>query len=1084
MSSIVPKSSQFAKEGINVTYTDGSAQNLSFANKTLTVDRGLVVNTSKATLNQGLDVNNVVANLNNGLVVSGAKSTLNQGLEVSEKATLNNDLEVKGNSLFSKDVKINAANLDVNGTVSVSKLLTASNGATISGGALLAQMGANVSGGMFNAQAGADVKGGLSVSTGSFTAQTGATISGGALLAQMGANVSGGMFNAQAGADVKGGLTVSTGDFKALNGATVSNALFSAEKGAAVSGGLLTANKGATISGELLDAQMGLNVSGAALNALQGANVRNGLHVETGMFTASNGAIVSGGALLAQMGATVSGGAFNAENSAVVKGGLTVATGALLAYNGATVSNALFSAEKGATVSGGAFNALSGASISGGLLVAANGANVSGAFNALDGATVRNGLTVETGLLTASNGLTVNNNELLANKGATVSGGAFNAENSAVVKGGLTVATGDFKAFNGATVSNALFSAEKGATVSGGLLTASNGATVNGNALLANAGATVSGGLFSAQAGATISGGLLVAANGANVSGAFNALNGATVNSGLTVNQTATMNNDLLVKANATISNGLVVNGALTQLTAGLQVSGQTMSNSLVVSESALVKGDLEIKGNLTVLGTQTFVHTQNLEIKDNVMLLADGNISDVVETGFMLQYKPAGATAPKYSGMKRLPVSGELVFFKDANNQIGNDDIGNSQAIAERDTAQADFNVKKAVTDAAGDAYTTATQVHAAAVQVTADKNALIQPHSAYPGYDGKPDALGEYVIVNFDVPTVLTGFNVGVDQTKNSLSKTTFLGSNDNVVFNYIADTTFQREIKVDGVITRNGVNSISWPSVTYKYLKIVYEKLEISISGSPHFCINNAGGTLSGVPVNKLTLSSGLITSGFMMDNGVAITSELPDSVILVSFLSGKYDNTLSAGDILVIGNYNGQVQSAMIYLTANYSLWLTANGNAISVRDAAVLDQASKLTAKTDALALWNAKGAISSAAFAVLAIKISELGRLVPDTYATVVADSFNCHSDARLKKDIVELNGALDKLDAIRGVSYNWIAESMPEHQVGVIAQEIQSVYPELVKEGGNGFLSVDYPKLTAVLIQALKELKALVLSK
>ena len=101
-----------------------------------------------------------------------------------------------------------------------------------------------------------------------------------------------------------------------------------------------------------------------------------------------------------------------------------------------------------------------------------------------------------------------------------------------------------------------------------------------------------------------------------------------------------------------------------------------------------------------------------------------------------------------------------------------------------------------------------------------------------------------------------------------------------------------------------------------------------------------------------------------------------------------------------------------------------------------------------------------------------------------DVYATLVADGFNCASDARLKKDVVVLDGALDKLDAIRGVHYNWIDEKYPqERQVGVIAQEIQAVYPELVREGGNGFLSVDYPKLTAVLIQSIKELKAMVVA-
>ena len=103
---------------------------------------------------------------------------------------------------------------------------------------------------------------------------------------------------------------------------------------------------------------------------------------------------------------------------------------------------------------------------------------------------------------------------------------------------------------------------------------------------------------------------------------------------------------------------------------------------------------------------------------------------------------------------------------------------------------------------------------------------------------------------------------------------------------------------------------------------------------------------------------------------------------------------------------------------------------------------------------------------------------------VTDVYAVVMADSFNSASDARLKKDIVTLEGALDKIDTIHGVHYHWIDEEQSKsRQVGVIAQEIQEVYPELVMEGGNGYLSVDYPKLTAVLIQSVKELKALIMS-
>ena len=83
-------------------------------------------------------------------------------------------------------------------------------------------------------------------------------------------------------------------------------------------------------------------------------------------------------------------------------------------------------------------------------------------------------------------------------------------------------------------------------------------------------------------------------------------------------------------------------------------------------------------------------------------------------------------------------------------------------------------------------------------------------------------------------------------------------------------------------------------------------------------------------------------------------------------------------------------------------------------------------------------------------------------------------------SDIRLKTNVVTLPNVLDRIDKIRGVSHDWIsAENNNEHTIGVIAQEIQEVYPELVSRGDDGFLRVDYGKLTAVLIQAIKELKA-----
>nr|VFK68764.1 MAG: Chaperone of endosialidase [Candidatus Kentron sp. UNK]VFK70952.1 MAG: Chaperone of endosialidase [Candidatus Kentron sp. UNK] len=79
-------------------------------------------------------------------------------------------------------------------------------------------------------------------------------------------------------------------------------------------------------------------------------------------------------------------------------------------------------------------------------------------------------------------------------------------------------------------------------------------------------------------------------------------------------------------------------------------------------------------------------------------------------------------------------------------------------------------------------------------------------------------------------------------------------------------------------------------------------------------------------------------------------------------------------------------------------------------------------------------------------------------------------------SDARLKKDIRPLEDPLDKITRVRGVSFHWKDEAKgTDREIGVIAQEMEKEYPELVSTDGEGIKSVAYGKLTAVLIEAIK---------
>ncbi len=85
-------------------------------------------------------------------------------------------------------------------------------------------------------------------------------------------------------------------------------------------------------------------------------------------------------------------------------------------------------------------------------------------------------------------------------------------------------------------------------------------------------------------------------------------------------------------------------------------------------------------------------------------------------------------------------------------------------------------------------------------------------------------------------------------------------------------------------------------------------------------------------------------------------------------------------------------------------------------------------------------------------------------------------------SDIALKLNIVELDSVAGKLTRIRGVYYDWDQTKdpgllLPEgRQIGVIAQEVEKVYPELVVVNDRGFKTVDYTKLTPVLLEAFKE--------
>lgn len=224
--------------------------------------------------------------------------------------------------------------------------------------------------------------------------------------------------------------------------------------------------------------------------------------------------------------------------------------------------------------------------------------------------------------------------------------------------------------------------------------------------------------------------------------------------------------------------------------------------------------------------------------------------------------------------------------------------------------------------------------------------------------------------------------------------------------------------------------------------------------AVSGEVHFLSNGRVGLGTPLPLVKLHLAQGTIR----LDE-LAVSSK---SIALIDAL-GNLDtiHLTSSSDVLLGDGTFGTAPSSADNLgnhTATTGLKL--NGNLVSNNGTGGL--------AFDNLGNASIGGAVNSG------FKLYVYGKLKSDGITEM--------SDERLKKDIKTLDGALSNILQLRGVSYNWRqkneagVEFEKGLQIGLIAQEVEAVLPELVDTDDQGFKSVEYSKLVSVLIEAVKE--------
>ena len=170
-------------------------------------------------------------------------------------------------------------------------------------------------------------------------------------------------------------------------------------------------------------------------------------------------------------------------------------------------------------------------------------------------------------------------------------------------------------------------------------------------------------------------------------------------------------------------------------------------------------------------------------------------------------------------------------------------------------------------------------------------------------------------------------------------------------------------------------------------------------------------------------------------------------------------------------------NEHINHANVSITAGNGL---TGGGTIAATRTLNIGAGTGITVNADDIAIGQAVGTSDSVQFNSIGVNTAPSG-VAGAILATNDVVAF-ASSDERLKENLEPIGSAVEKVEQLTGYTYNWIPmEGVHVYgdmkDVGVIAQEVEKVLPELVSDRENGYKAVKYDKLTAVLIQAVKEL-------
>ena len=267
------------------------------------------------------------------------------------------------------------------------------------------------------------------------------------------------------------------------------------------------------------------------------------------------------------------------------------------------------------------------------------------------------------------------------------------------------------------------------------------------------------------------------------------------------------------------------------------------------------------------------------------------------------------------------------------------------------------------------------------------------------------------------------------------------------------------------------------------------LVEDKLiEIAVGSTTSAAANGAGIFISGANASILWDDSNStldINKSIDIAGNITLTGNV-DGVDVSVFNSNVNSftssiNTTIKSKLDADGVVSGSSQINVASTTGDIALGTRTSGNYVAslVAGTGVTLSNNSGEGATPSIAIGQAVETSSNVRFASIGVGMAASGtsgRI--DAANDVVAFST---SDIRLKENIKPIENALDKISKISGNTYDWKSELKDVHgydgsDVGVIAQEIEAVLPQLVQDRDNGYKAVKYDKLVALLIEGIKE--------